>query len=77
VPYACKFCIALYGLKGRDVKGLPADADLALEHVRQVHGYPKRTALEVLGDTPAHRLAARLIEDTGPVVEVRLITELT
>jgi hypothetical protein len=73
--YACKFCIALHGLKGRDVPDLPETRAAADAHVATVHGYPKRSALEILGfrtDSKNGRIAAKLIEQSGPVVLVTL-----
>jgi hypothetical protein len=70
--YACKFCIALYGLKGTDVPQLPEDAEVVREHVRSVHGYPQRSAREILGSGYERELAADLIEHTDPVAKVTL-----
>lgn len=68
--YACKFCVCLHGLKGVDVPGLPQTRADALQHVATVHGYPTRSVETILGDSPFSRVAARLIEQTGPVSRV-------
>lgn len=68
--YACKFCIALYGIApgGRDQ--LPTDQAAVEAHVREVHQYPERSAKEILGSDGALGLAALLIENSGPIVTV-------
>ena len=38
--FACKFCIALRGLKGVDVPGLPVSFEEIAEHIEDTHGYP-------------------------------------
>lgn len=71
MPFACKFCIARFGLKGTQIASLPTDRHEVEKHVRVIHGYPEtRTAQDILGESEAGKLAARLIEQTGPVVEV-------
>lgn len=73
--YACRFCIALYGLKGRDVPALPATADEAAAHVLREHRFPGRTAQEVLyeqGFSENKRTAARIIQRMGAVIVVHM-----
>jgi hypothetical protein len=71
--YACKFCIALYGLTGGDVPKLPKTRAEVETHLRVEHGYPRRSAQEILGLSGLRRAAATLIEETGAITEVRLI----
>lgn len=76
--YACKFCIALYGLKGTDVPNLPQTREEAHTHLLNAHGYPPRSAREILGfagafDQATCNQAANLIEASGAIAEVRLI----
>lgn len=68
--YACKFCIALRGLKGTEVKDLPDTREEAEAHVRAAHGYPGRSAAQILGSVGERGLAAKLIENSGPVLVV-------
>lgn len=68
--YACKFCIALYGLKGTDVAQLPEDEEVVRKHVKTAHGYPDRSARDILGCGHERELAADLIERSDPVVLV-------
>lgn len=73
--YACKFCIALYGLKGTDVPNLPQTREEAQTHQLNAHGYPRRSAQEILAgafDQATCNLAANLIEASGAIA-VRLI----
>jgi hypothetical protein len=72
MPYACKFCIALYGLKAIDVPQLPEDEAEVREHVKTAHGYPGRSARDILGCGHERELAADLIERTDSVVRVTL-----
>jgi hypothetical protein len=37
--YACRFCIALNGIKGADVAALPKTTDWFASHLRTVHGF--------------------------------------
>lgn len=70
MPYACKFCIAMKGLKADEVPGLPDEMTMR-QHVKDVHGSPGRTARDILG--PGRELAADLIERTDAVVLVGLL----
>lgn len=72
MPYACKFCIALYGLKGSDVSKLPENEQVVREHVKTAHGYPQRSARDILGCGHERERAADLIERSDPVVLVTL-----
>lgn len=73
--YACKFCIALYGLKGAEAAKLPNTRAEAEAHVRTVHGYPQRSAQSILeAKRETGRLAAEIIENSGPVLRIRVIT---
>lgn len=38
--FACKFCIALDGLKGSAIDQLPASWEAIAQHVEKTHGYP-------------------------------------
>lgn len=69
--YACRFCIALYGLKGSEVGKLPREE--AEAHVLLEHGYPKRSAQQILGNSARRQAAEELILVLGPVVAVSLV----
>jgi hypothetical protein len=73
MPFACKFCIALFGLKGSEIESLPTAKSEMEKHVREAHGYPDRTAIEILGSIKGGRVAAGLIEQSGPVLEVHAL----
>jgi hypothetical protein len=75
MPYACKFCIALKGLKGTEVPGLPDEEAAVREHIQEVHGYPGRSARDILGPGHEREQAADLIERTDPVVLVTLLAK--
>lgn len=73
--YACRFCIALGGLRAVDVPTLPETSEAVLEHVKSVHNYPPLSAREILGEGGMRGLAASLIEELGPVILVSLETD--
>lgn len=73
--YACKFCIAMYGLKGSEIATLAQSEEEVARHIIDRHGYPRRSALAVLMQhfgrattTVVH--TADIIENTGPIIEV-------
>lgn len=63
--YVCRFCIALH------VPQLSRPRAQVEAHVRDIHRYPMRSALSILGaKRAAGRQAAELIELAGPVMLV-------
>lgn len=76
IRYACKFCACVHGLKGAEVPSLPDTEVQALKHVAEVHGYPaQRSAQDILGGSEQARLAAKLIDEIGPVWRVQYVFE--
>lgn len=86
MPYACKFCIAAYGLNGRDLDKLPKTFDECAQHIEVVHRYPVRRPGESQ-DEAEHRVflayrqtlwrAANALEDAlgGPNAAAAAIIE--
>lgn len=35
--FACRFCVALGGIKGKDIVDLPTDPDLVRKHIDEEH----------------------------------------
>lgn len=72
--YACRFCIAIEGLKSSQVRDLPTSAADVAEHAREAHSYPPEEALAVLlkaGRDPMQaNIAAELIERMGVAIAV-------
>ena len=68
--YACKFCIALRGLPRGERDRLPTDRAVVEAHVSTEHGYPQRSAEDILGSEGERGLAAQLIEMSGPILVV-------
>ncbi len=68
--YACKFCIALHGIPRGGRNELPTDRGQVEVHLRHVHGYPGRSARDILGSEGDRGLAAELIENSGPILVV-------
>lgn len=74
--YVCKFCVAKRGLKVDDLKLCPTTEQEALDHVRDVHGYPAqsaRLALQANGNLTLEA-TAMLIERTSPIWGVQLLS---
>lgn len=74
--YACKFCIALHGIAAGARNSLPTDRGQVEAHVREIHGYPLRSAQDILGSEGGRGLAARLIENSGPILVVLPLEDL-
>jgi hypothetical protein len=74
--YACKFCVALYGLKGSELHLLPTDRAVVETHLRDVHEYPPKTAVDILGKLGSRGAAAAVIEISGPILVVRRLEDL-
>lgn len=36
--YGCRYCIAMYGLKGWEVRGMPDSKEAFLQHLKEEHG---------------------------------------
>lgn len=71
--FACKFCVALIGLKETEFDQLPATRAEAVAHQLREHGYPGRSAEEILAsvrDPKLRRVAVDLIENSDPVARV-------
>lgn len=72
--YACRFCIALEHLLEAGRSQLPTDRQRVERHVRDVHGYPARSAQEILG--PDHAVTAQSIEKSGSVAVVLALEDI-
>ena len=40
MPFACKYCIALYGMTAEDVEKLPKNENQLYDHIETVHHIP-------------------------------------
>lgn len=74
--YACKFCIALHGIAPGERNSLPTERATVETLLWMEHRYPQRSAQDILGSEGERGLAARLIENSGPILIILPLEDL-